>query len=127
MSESLIAAVKRLAELEPTKWAASPEFFNEAGDWIVHGVNRNRQPKIAICRKEDAIYIADRLNAAQKMLEVLSLFQAGDAKILQLFLSQIDTIAPRDFDSEMSKANYEELKEVLMRMQKAALSMEATQ
>ncbi|MCK9571173.1 hypothetical protein M0R72_19645 [Candidatus Pacearchaeota archaeon] len=101
MSESLIAATKRLAELEKARDA-----------------------------DHDCTIFAflEQLQAtAPKMLKVLSQFQAGDAETLQFFLSQINIIAPCDFESEISKADYMELEEVLVRMQKAASLMEANE
>lgn len=101
MSDPLIGTVKRLAERQ--KSDASSTYQSEFPEFR---------------------YECDMLNAAPKMLDVLSQFEAGDSQTLQFFLSQINVIAPRDFESEMSKADYLELEEVLVRMQKAAHAME---
>lgn len=49
------------------EWTLSQEFQGDSSHWIVHGRDRNRQPKIAHCyRKEDAERIANALNEAEK-------------------------------------------------------------
>jgi hypothetical protein len=135
MSESLIAATKRLAELEskatPSNWQPEESTVNENQAGIFHGNDISKEFVLRYMhdawglREKDLNLIIALRNAAPTMLEVLSQFQAGDAKILQFFLSQINVIAPRDFESEMSKADYMELEEVLVRMQKVASLMEA--
>lgn len=65
----------RLKEFAAQEWAASPRFDSELSDWIVHGRNRNRQPKIAMGRKEDMEMIAEALNALPGLLRVCDAYQ----------------------------------------------------
>ncbi|MCK9571089.1 hypothetical protein M0R72_19225 [Candidatus Pacearchaeota archaeon] len=72
MSESLIAAIKRLAELEqkvtPMPWS----------------IDMQVDPKIVL--RDTKFFIALR-NAAPAMMKVLSLFEPGDASDLAFVLS----------------------------------------
>jgi len=67
-------------DFEDVIWAASLRFSEvEHGDWIVHGVNMNRSPKIAICaRKGDAEYIAKTLNLVRNLRAEINAYQQED-------------------------------------------------
>ena len=66
----------RLKELAALEWAASPRFDSDASGWIVHGVNRNRQPKIAMGHRGNMELIAEALNALPGLLRVCDAYVA---------------------------------------------------
>lgn len=96
------------------EWTFSQEFLGDLSPWIVHGRNRNRQPKIARCsRKEDAEKIATALNGCRERDKQIA---DQDAYITKLEECMIGFMQ----DNNGASCNEEEAREELNKMREEA-------